>query len=177
MGERGFINARTSAQKGLTLVELLVVLAILAFAAFVVVLNAPPMRPPAQEAAERFAARIRSALDTAVIDGAAYRLEAQPSEYRIVRYDGTAWTPVFRENLASGRKDVLLRAELAEAAVSNALALNGEAAAGRNGKKETFEIPLDPFAGGPAVNVHFESRRGDWTVAMTQDGTLSVIQQ
>lgn len=177
MDQRRDINRRRAgAQAGLTLVELLVVLTILAFAAFVVVLNAPPSRPPARDAAERFAARLQAALDAAVIEGAAYRLEVEAVEYRIARYEGERWTPVFHENLAA-TDGVLFRAELAEAAASNALALNGEDEARGDSGERSLDIPLDPFAGGLALNAYFESRRGDWGVAMAPDGTLTVTQQ
>lgn len=177
MDKRRTISSRKGeahAESGLTLVELLVVLTILAFAASVVILNAPPSRPPARDAAERFAVRIQSALDAAVVEGGAWRLEVQSSEYRIARYDGAQWTSVVRENAA--RDGFSFRVELAEAAADNSLALDGERQ-GENGEEEWFVAPLDPFAGGLDVNAHFESRRGDWTVAIGPEGAVKVTRR
>lgn len=164
-------------QIGLTLVELLVVLTILALAASVVVLNAPPSRPQARDAAERFAARLQSSFDAAVVDGTAYRLEIRPSEYRLAQYRNNEWRPVYRETVAGGDDDIILRAEIKDASADNALALNGGAMQREDKDKTSFDIPLDPFAGVPSAEIHFESRRGDWTVAMAADGTISVAQQ
>lgn len=177
MDKRRTISSRTGeacAEAGLTLVELLVVLTILAFAASVVVLNAPPSRPPARDAAELFAARVQSALDAGVVQGAAYRLEVESSEYRIARYDGAQWAPVIRENAA--RDGFSFRVELAEAAADNSLALDGERQGG-NGEEEWFVAPLDPVAGGSPFNAYFESRRGDWTVAIGPEGAVKVARR
>ncbi len=180
MARRRRINetpAKARGQAGLTLVELLVVLSILAFAVSVIVLNAPPSRPPAQAAAERFAARLQTAFDAAVIDGAAYRLEALSSEYRVLRYGDGDWTPIVRETIAAEENGVLFRVEVTEAAAENALALNGTTRPQARGEEQPVVVSIDPFAGGAAINAYFESRRGDWIVAMTPAGAVSVSRQ
>ena len=68
-------------QRGLTLVELLVVIVILALASSVVLLTAPPSRPEVRDEAERFAARMQLALDHAITSTAPVRVKIDPSGY------------------------------------------------------------------------------------------------
>ena len=61
---------RRSAQRGFSLVEILIVLALAAMVAGVVVINAPPGRSDVRRAAERLAARFDFAAQDAITKGA-----------------------------------------------------------------------------------------------------------
>ncbi|MEX0645770.1 MAG: type II secretion system protein, partial [Parvularculaceae bacterium] len=54
-------------QRGVTLLELLVVMAILALVASIAVLSAPPARGAARDEAERFAARFIAACEESIV--------------------------------------------------------------------------------------------------------------
>lgn len=75
----------TGAERGFTLVELLVVMAVIALAGAAVVLAIPDPRGELRQGAERFAARVSAARDRAVIEGRDQVVWVSPSGYRIER--------------------------------------------------------------------------------------------
>ena len=75
----------TGADRGFTLVELLVVMAIVALAGAAVVLAMPDPRGELRQGAERFAARVSAARDRAVIEGRDQVVWVSPSGYRFER--------------------------------------------------------------------------------------------
>lgn len=77
----------TGAEWGFTLVELLVVMAIIALAGAAVVLAMPDPRGDLRQGAERFAARVSAARDRAVIEGRDQVVWVSPSGYRIERVE------------------------------------------------------------------------------------------
>lgn len=82
--------ART--RQGFTLVELLVVIAVIGVAATAVVLSAPDPRPTAAREAERFAARLTLAREEAILTNRAVAVRLSPDGYRFEAYDGQGWT-------------------------------------------------------------------------------------
>lgn len=75
----------TGAEGGFTLVELLVVVAIIGLAGAAVVLAMPDPRGDLRQGAERFAARVSAARDRAVIEARDRVVWVSPSGYRFER--------------------------------------------------------------------------------------------
>ena len=81
-------------RNGFTLVELLMVVAILGMAAGAVVLAVPDPRPAVGVEAERFAARLSRARDEAVLANRPVAVEVTAAGYGFTAFDGRAWTPL-----------------------------------------------------------------------------------
>ena len=87
-------RARPSREEraGFTLVELMMTVAIIAMAAAAVVMVAPDPRPAVGAEAERFAARLTSARDEAVLTNRSIAVETTASGYGFQAFDGQVWT-------------------------------------------------------------------------------------
>lgn len=81
-------------RSGFTLVELLMVVAIMGLAAAAVVLAVPDPRPPVGDEAERFAARLVRAREEALLTNRAVAVEATPEGYAFSSFDGVQWSPL-----------------------------------------------------------------------------------
>jgi general secretion pathway protein H len=79
---------------GFTLVELMVVIAILGVAAGAVVLSLPDPRPSLGVEAERFAARLMLAREEAVMTNRPVALRADAAGYGFEAFDGAVWSPL-----------------------------------------------------------------------------------
>lgn len=79
---------------GFTLVELLVVLAIIGMAGAAVAVAMPDPRGDLRAEAERLAARVRAAQDAAVIEARDMALRVGPSGYGFERREREGWRPV-----------------------------------------------------------------------------------
>ncbi|MBB6427299.1 GspH/FimT family pseudopilin [Sphingopyxis sp. JAI128] len=79
---------------GFTLVELMVVLAIMALAATAVVLTIPGEERTVRSEADRLAARLAAARDVAVIEGRSVTVNFAPSGYGFERRISGAWQPL-----------------------------------------------------------------------------------
>ena len=77
---------------GFTLVELLMVVAIMGLAAGAVVLSVPDPRPSVAADAERFAARLSRAREEAILSNRPVAVEATAAGYAFTAFDGTAWS-------------------------------------------------------------------------------------
>lgn len=77
---------------GFTLVELLMVVAILGLAAGAVVLAVPDPRPAVGAEAERFAARLSRAREEAVLSNRPVAVEVTRTGYAFAAFDGRAWS-------------------------------------------------------------------------------------
>lgn len=82
---------RRFGERGFTLVELMVVLAIMALAATVVVLTIPGEERTVRSEADRLAARLAAARDVAVIEGRSVSVNFAPSGYGFERRVEGAW--------------------------------------------------------------------------------------
>lgn len=76
---------------GFTLVELLMVIAIIGLAAGAVVLSVPDPRPSVAADAERFAARLVRAREESILTNRPVVVEATPAGYGFMAFDGVAW--------------------------------------------------------------------------------------
>lgn len=173
-------------QRGLTLVELLVVIVILALASSVVLLNAPPSRPAVRDDAERFAARIQLALDETIASGGMMRVSIDAAGYGFEAVADGEWAPI-DPNKTLARKTFDKRStavvEIADAANDNARALgDDEDDAPSTSDDEDEEddkvrrIPLDPLGAQMPFSVRFSSPDGAWIVTVTEGAAIEVKQ-
>ncbi|WP_428683058.1 GspH/FimT family pseudopilin [Sphingopyxis sp.] len=81
-------------ERGFTLVELMVVLAIMALAATAVVLTIPGEERTVRSEADRLAARLAAARDVAVIEGRSVSVSFAPSGYGFERRIEGGWQPL-----------------------------------------------------------------------------------
>lgn len=79
---------------GFTLVELMIVLAIMALAATAVVLTIPGEERTVRSEADRLAARLAAARDVAVIEGRSVAVNFAPSGYGFERRMSGEWQPL-----------------------------------------------------------------------------------
>lgn len=163
-------------ERGLTLVELLVVLVILGLASSLVLLNAPPSRAVVERDALRFASSVRIALDEMVMTGATYRLVIDATGYGFERYAGGEWSSEGVDR-AFQRTDfdngVVATTEIADAALANARAL-GDEAPDEVDDDEPKVIRLDPVGAPATFAVRLLSPQGAYRVSLGADGELTV---
>jgi general secretion pathway protein H len=79
-------------RQGFTLVELLMVVAILGLAAGAVVLSVPDPRPSVAADAERFAARLVRAREEAILSNRPVAVETTAEGYGFSVFDGASWS-------------------------------------------------------------------------------------
>jgi general secretion pathway protein H len=165
---QGIIERRR--QAGITLVELLVVMAILAFAASLVVLNAPPSRALAKEEAERFAARTRAAWEDCVVKGATASITISDRDYRVERFVGGKWEPA-QDARRFGERRVPDRVGMI-AAVEDPAAKNEKPKEGE--EEQPTRIILDPIGSTTPFRVEFRDGRERWIVRNLPDESILV---
>ncbi len=163
-------------ERGLTLVELLVVLVILGLASSLVLLNAPPSRAVVERDALRFAASVKVALDEMVMTGATYRLVIDAAGYGYERYAGGAWAAdgidrAFRR--VDFDKGVTATVEIEDAALANARAL-GEDPPDAAEDDEPKVIRLDPIGPPATFTMRLLSPEGAYLVTLGGDGAVTV---
>ena len=80
-------------QKGLTLVEVLIVIAMLGLVAAVVMLTVPEEKDPAEIAAFKLARSIKAANNYAIISGKVIGIDISEAGYQFLIYQSDAWVP------------------------------------------------------------------------------------
>lgn len=78
-------------QTGLSLIELLVVLIILALVSGVAMMSLPDQRTEAQDVAKRFAAHVAMLTDQAIVEGRPYGIVVTPGGWQARAFDGGQW--------------------------------------------------------------------------------------
>jgi len=85
-------RVRAANRAGFTLVELLMVVAIIGLAAGAAVLSVPDPRPSVSGDAERFAARLSRAREEAILSNRPVAVDATAVGYGFMVFDGAAWS-------------------------------------------------------------------------------------
>jgi general secretion pathway protein H len=101
--ERVRAGAAARSERGFTLVELMVVIAIIGLAAGVAVLSFPDARGSLRGDAERFAARVRVAQSAAVIESHDVALTVRADGYSFAQYRRGRWLPMAEKSFAPQR--------------------------------------------------------------------------
>jgi len=83
-----------AAERGFTLIELMVVLTILGFVSAAVILAIPDPRGRVIEDADRFAARLAAARDEAIVTARPMGVWVSASGYGFQRREGAQWVPL-----------------------------------------------------------------------------------
>ncbi len=148
-------------------------MAILALAATIVIINAPPPQSTARAAASEFADALRAAVDDAVVAGGVHRLEVAPDKWRISEFEDRNWK-AFRQG--SDTVDLSLTVDVEEVAKSNLSALTGERGAQRE-RDAPVIIAVDPFGDAPAFILRFQDGRENWSVSHTANGDIGVARE
>jgi len=97
--EHGFTPAWRFAEHGFTLVELMIVIAIIGAMSAIVMLTLPDPRGRLVDAAETFAARVRIVRDGAIVDGRETSLAMDPLGYGFEQRSRGAWRPIQQREL------------------------------------------------------------------------------
>lgn len=145
---------------------------IMAAAAGVVILNAPPAPSAAKDAAMKFAYRLNTVYDDAIVTGAVFRLEISTQAYRFQRLRDGDWSAVYAADASNDWRGVSLSVELDEAAARNVI--NDETGQDRLGEDTVTTIDFDPLGDNPGFSTIFQSPRGAWAVDAGADGRVQV---
>ena len=173
------IRASAVAQRGVTLVELLVVLTMIALLASIVVLSTPPAQSDAMKSAEQFAARIDFASQEAITSGRVIGVIAQPDGYQFYSYDRGVWTELAEKILGAEAfsSTIAVDLELAESARKN------EPQDMLRESKRDNEIPprpkiiFAPTGETTPFSVVFADRRNQYRVTLSDSGAVQLSKE
>ena len=172
------IRASAVAQRGVTLVELLVVLTMIALLASIVVLSTPPAQSDAMKSAEQFAARIDFASQEAITSGRVIGVIAQPDGYQFYSYDRGVWTELAEKILGAEAfsSTIAVDLELAESAKKN------EPQDMSRETKRDDETPRPTIIFAPTgettpFSVVFADRRNQYRVTLSDSGAVQLSKE
>lgn len=160
-------------QRGVSLVEILVVLMIAAMVAGVVVTSMPPLRSAAQDESERFAARLSMAAEQAVTKGEMIGLKVEEDGYSFYRYDRGEWEAYNGDFKSAGSfsPDLAVEVTLADTAMKNQQSET---------KKDTEETPRPGVLFAPTgettpFEIAFREKRARVDVVLDGAGGVKLV--
>lgn len=165
-------SRQIACERGVTLVELLVVLAIIAMIASVVVISAPPPRSSVQNESEKLAARVDYAAGRAITAGETIGLEISESGYRFLKYDRGQWSEMTFPQFSAQQfpNDLAIEVKVEEIAKRNE---PQERNREKNEKPEP-EIRFTPTGETTPFSVTFKTQRQNVSVSLDEAGAVSV---
>lgn len=170
--DQGVDTLRAGAQRGVTLVEFLIVLAILAMVTGVVVANAPQGRSEARLAAERFAAALDRAAQMSIAKGVVIGVDPGDDGFRFVTYEKGEWRDAGRD-LPKGvyGADVSATVEVREPAKRNE---PDDQPRDRQSESASPKIRFWPTGETTAATATFQSGRQTFKVNLDEAGNIGV---
>lgn len=100
-----------SGERGMTIIEVLMVVFIIGLAAGIVVLTIPQRPTQEQAAAQAFAKLVRDAQDQAILTGQPVGLDVSNTSFRLVQWRRNQWLPYTRPQLLPNRLEIEQRTE------------------------------------------------------------------
>lgn len=171
--EKPTMRSYAKRQRGVTLIELLIVVTILAFASAVVIVKAPPSRSAVRTDAERFAVKLTAALDLGLMTGRSFRLEVEENQYYFAHFHDGEWARGDLPSLLQVvdlSKGTVVEVEAQDHSLKNHEGITG----GRLEKKELITLPLDAIGVSNNFKVTFSRQGQVWVVSLDESGTLEV---
>ena len=170
---RNLLDGTARAQRGVTLIELLIVMTILALASAIVVVNNPPARSEVRTDAERFAAKRAAAYDLGFLSGQSFRLEVEENQYHFSVFVNGEWE---RSGLpASLAPSVLSRGTKLEVETVDISLANLEGITGaRIEESEIIIVPMDALGLAADFTIKFSKRGQSWAVVLSDNGSIEV---
>ncbi len=167
-----WIDKRRDHQRGISLVEILIVLTIIAMVAGIVVMNMPPGRSDLSDVGDRFAARLDFAAQGAITNGALTGMTFSEDGYAFYLYNRGVWSPLEEKNISGEgfAPDYTVTIELSEAAKKNERADPPKDAE----KIIRPEIMFYPTGETTAFSVSFQDRRERVRVTLDNAGHVEV---
>ncbi|GGD00108.1 GspH/FimT family pseudopilin [Aquisalinus flavus] len=167
-------------QRGMTLVEVLVVVVILGLVAGVVVMTLPSEEDTARIEAFGFASQVKVAQELAVTRGEIVGLRMEETRYSFVAYRADGWTSLVLPG--AGGPEHSLAAE-----TRSSLLLDSEPATGTAGGTRPFSLAREsdqpppqpdlvflPTGAAPPFTAMFTGPMGNWQVVAADDGSIIV---
>lgn len=149
---------------------------ILALAATIVIVNAPPPRNNARDAASAFTNALRTAVDDGIITGAGWRAEITANEWQILRRSNGEWVTATQSDGRSAG-EIIIRIKIDDAAIANEQNQNIEFSNKKPGPNNLVIVPIDPFGETPGFTAFFESGGEVWAVTHRPDGVIETRRQ
>lgn len=178
------IFPRTSRrQRGLSLVEVLVILVLLGLLSAVVVMAVPDDRDPAEAAAMSLAARIEAAQAEAIAKGQVYGIDLEPTELRLLARKDDGWAPFYSKALSNPDGAALQISYLVNGTpppseigtIADRLTFDGPF-----GEEEEPAVTIDsllmPTGEADPISLTVRSPTSQWEVRLSGNGTLAVFE-
>lgn len=160
-------------QAGLTLIELLVTLLIIALISSVVVVTAPQSPDEVRKEADRFAAKLQAAIETSITTGSLIGMEYTEIDYQFYQYERGVWVDAKSRFLQQST----FADDLSIEVIVPQRSRNNE----RNVRPRLSEEVRDPTiffhptGETTAFSANFKNRRGGVEVELDNTGVITMV--